>query len=136
MYLIDTDTIIFALKGVPAVVAGFERHRTAPMAISVVTYGELLYGAMKSARRHENLARVRRVAEIYPVIDVSRGVMDTFGALKADLEKKGKRIDDFDLVIASTALMLGYGVVTNNERHFRVIPGLRTENWSRAPATS
>ena len=130
MFLIDTDTVIFALKGVPAVVANFERRQGSVMAISVITYGELVYGAMKSARRHENLARIRRVAEIYTVVDATKGVMDTFGALKADLEKTGRRVDDFDLIIASTAMMLGYRVVTNNERHFRAVPGIEVENWS------
>ena len=101
------------------------------MALSVVTYGELIYGAVKSRHRTQNLAKVLRIAEIYPVVEVSRGVMDLFGPLKADLEKKGTRLDDFDTLIASTALLLGYRLVTNNERHYRRIPGLDIENWSK-----
>jgi len=132
MYLLDTDTLIYALKGVPAVVRNFEAHAADPKALSVVSYGELVYGAIKSAHSAENLARVRRTAELFPVIDVSRAVMDTFGALKADLESRGKKVDDFDLVVASTALMLNYRLVTNNEKHFRPIPGLAVENWSKS----
>jgi tRNA(fMet)-specific endonuclease VapC len=131
MYLLDTDTLIYCLKGVPEVVRGFELHGEYPMALSVITYGELVYGAMKSARATENLAKVRRVGEIYPLVDVTPAVMDTFGSLKADLERDGTRLDDFDLIVASTALMLGYALVTNNERHFSRVPGLRVENWSK-----
>src|SRR5512143_1706951 len=107
MYLLDTDTLVYFLKAVPEVVKSFDSHAADPKALSVITYGELVCGAMKSARPVENLAKIRRVAEILPVIDVSRGVMDTFGSLKAEREKKGRRIDDFDLITASTALVRG-----------------------------
>ena len=132
MYLLDIDTIIFALKAVPEVVRNFVSHAADPKALSVVTYGELVYGAIKSARSVENLAKVRRTVDLFPVIEVSRAVMDTFGSLKVDLEKKGKTVDDFDLVIASTALLLNYKLVTNNEKHFRHIPGLAVENWTKS----
>ena len=130
MYLLDTDTVIYALKQDQQVVRRFEEKVNQPKAISVVTYGELFHGAMKSAAPQANLAKVRRVVELFPVIDVSRAVMETFGSLKADLQRFGKGIDDFDLVIASTSLVLNYAIVANNERHFRNIPGLRVENWA------
>ena len=132
MYLIDTDIVIYALKGDAHVVQHLEAKAAAPKAISIVTYGELLFGAMKSERREQNLAKVRRVGELFPVVDVGRAVMDTFASLKVDLEKQGSRLDDFDLLIAATALVLGYRLVTNNERHFRRVPGLDIENWTKA----
>jgi tRNA(fMet)-specific endonuclease VapC len=132
MYLIDTDILIYALKGEPRVVDQFRRHGVQPKAISVISYGELLFGAEKSTRQEENLARARRVGELFPVIDVSRAVMETFASLKRTLEKRGSRVDDFDLIIGATALNLGYTLVTNNERHFRLIPGVTVENWAKA----
>lgn len=131
MYLLDTDILIYALKNHPVVVRNLEETASAPKALSVITYGELVYGAMKSVRRQENLARVRRTGEIFPVIDVTRAVMDVFGSLKAELTTKGTPLDDFDLIIASTALSLNYSLVTNNERHFQRVPGLRVENWTK-----
>lgn len=131
MYLIDTDIMIYALKGHVEVVRRFREHVAQPKALSVVTYGELVFGAMKSERPEENMARVRRIAELFPVIDVSRGIMETFASLKAPLVRSGSSIDDFDLVIAATALSLGYKLVTNNERHFRRIQGLDVENWAK-----
>lgn len=131
MYLLDTDTIIYALKGDRRVTRHFQDRATQPKALSVITYGELFFGAMKSSAPQANLAKVRRVAELFPVIEVSRAIMETFGSLKADLQQRGRGVDDFDLVIASTALVLNYALVTNNERHFRNIPGIRVENWLR-----
>ncbi len=130
MYLLDADTIIYALKGDRHVRRRFEEMVAQPKAVSVITYGELFFGAMKSSSQHANLAKVRRVAELFPVVEVSRATMETFGSLKADLERRGKVVDDFDLIIGSTALVLNYALVTNNERHYRHIPGLRVDNWA------
>ena len=134
MYLIDTDILIYSLKGQSEVMGHLQRTATAPKALSVISYGELLYGARKSARPDENLARVRRLGEVLPVIDVSPAVMEAFGSLKARLEQDGRRLDDFDLVIAATAITIGYRLVTNNERQFARIDGLHLENWAKNPS--
>ena len=131
MYLIDTDTIIYALKGNEQVARHFRETAADPKALSVVTYGELLYGALKSQRRQENLAKVRRLQEIFPIIEATNAIIETYAAIKADIETSGKPLDDFDLVIAATAISLGYRLVTNNERHFRRIEELKLENWTR-----
>jgi tRNA(fMet)-specific endonuclease VapC len=96
----------------------------------VITYGELIYGARKSKSFEKNLAKVHRLIEILPVINLSPSIMDTFGELKASLEKRGMILDDMALLIASTALTHNLVLVTNNEKHFRRINGLEIENWA------
>ncbi len=130
MYLLDTDTLIYFLKGHETVVQSFRTHANKSKAISVVTYGELVYGARKSERVPENMAKIHRLAELYPVIDITRSVMDSFGEIKALLSSSGTTVDDFDLQIGCTALMLNYTVVTNNIKHFKKIPGLKLANWA------
>lgn len=130
MYLLDTDILIYGMKGHQAVTAAFHEHAQDPIALSVISYGELVFGAQKSAARQRNLARVRRLAQIYPIIEVSTAVMETYGDLKADLQRSGAPVDDLDLIIAATSLCLSYVLVTNNEKHFRRIPGLRLDNWA------
>ena len=130
MYLLDTDTLIYFLKGNEAVVENFKATANTPKALSVITYGELIYGSRKSERVAENLARVHRLAELYPIIDITRSVMESFGEIKASLSASGTTIDDFDLLIGCTALTLNYAVVSNNTRHYQNIPGLRVMNWS------
>ena len=131
MYLIDTDILIYSLKGHEQVIEHLQRTATASKAISVISYGELLSGAHKSARPEENLARVRRLGEVLPVIEVSPAIMETFGSLKARFEREGRRLDDFDLVIAASAITVGYRLITNNEKHFERIEGLHLSNWAR-----
>jgi len=93
MYLIDTDILVYSLKGQPQVLGHLQRTASDPKAISVISYGELLYGAQKSARVDENLARVRRLGEVLPIIEVSPAIMEAFGSLKARLELDGRRLD-------------------------------------------
>lgn len=131
MYLLDTDILIYALKGKSAVLDNFKKYAAEPKAVSVVTYGELVFGAQASQKVTENLAKVYRLKEIFPLIDVTAGIMDIFGALKAELRRNGMPVDDFDLLIGATALTTGYCVVTNNERHYAKIPGLEVVNWSK-----
>jgi tRNA(fMet)-specific endonuclease VapC len=130
-YLIDTDIIIYSLKGKTVVQNQFSQTENIPKAISVITYGELIYGAKKSKNIEKNLAVVYRIRELFPVIGIDKAIMETFSAVKVAVQKMGSPIDDMDLLIASTALTMNYSLVTNNEKHFGKIKGLKIENWSK-----
>lgn len=106
-------------------------HASDPKAISAITYGELIYGAENSANIENNIAKVHRLREIFPVIELSCSIMDTYGSLKANLRRRGTTVNDFDLLIAATAITTGYTVVSNNQKHFGKIPDLQIENWTK-----
>ncbi len=129
MLLLDTDTIIYSLKGVESVVKQFQLNADIPKALSVISYGELIYGANKSSRATNNLAKIHQLGELLTVIDITKPIMDCFGQIKSDLSKNGITVDDFDLLIGSTAITYGYTLVTNNEKHFNKIPDLKVVNW-------
>ena len=129
-YLIDTDILIYSLKGNSTVTSNFMKHKSIPKSISVVSFGELVFGACKSQHPERNLATIRHLAELFPVIEISRSIMETFGEYKASLQKKGVAVADMDLLIAATALNLNMTLVTNNVKHFKKIPELPVENWS------
>jgi len=128
-YLIDTDIIIYSIKGNPKVRQRIAEKETIPKAISIITYGELLYGAKKSSQAEKNSAIIYRLAEIFPIVGISRSVIEAFADVKVALERKGGKISDMDLLIASTALSLNYTLVSNNVRHYERIRGLKLENW-------
>jgi len=129
-YLIDTDIIIYSIKRNRIVQDRFLQNEKIPKAISVITYGELLFGAKKSKSVQKNLAVVYRIKELFPVITIDKAVIETFSGIKADMQKTGSLVDDMDLLIASTALTMNYTLVTNNEKHFSKIKGLKIENWN------
>lgn len=128
-YLIDTDIIIYSLKGNEKVNSWMLRNQNIPKQMSVISYGELMYGARKSAHPEKNSATVIRISELFTPIDINKGIIEVFGELKAKLEKQGNRIDDMDLLIASTAIYMNMILVTNNKKHFSRIPDLVLEHW-------
>ncbi len=130
MYLLDTDTIIYSMKGVAAVKGNLERHYNYPMKISMVTLMELYYGAYKSQKVDANLAKIRILERSLEIVPPDMKSARRFGMIKAQLERRGSRLDDSDLMIAACALTHNLTLVTNNIKHFRRIESLRLENWS------
>jgi tRNA(fMet)-specific endonuclease VapC len=130
VFLLDTDTIIYSLKGNLAVKKALGEHLRDPMGVSVVTLMELYYGAYKSRKMVANLARIRAIENAFEIIPISQEAALTFGELKATLEKQGIPLDDFDLILAASALTHNFTLVTNNVKHFDRVPGLRLANWA------
>ena len=128
-YLIDTDIIIFALRGDKTVLAKFEENKNIPISISMITYAELVFGAKRSGNEQKNMLKVNRIREIYPVEELNIGIMEVFADIKTKMYAQAIRIEDMDLFIAATALYNDLTLVTNNTKHFENIPGLKLENW-------
>ena len=130
-YLIDTDILIYSLKNNAIVNNNFRAHEHHPKAVSVISYGELLIGARRSVHIEKNLAVIYRIRELFPIVPIDQSVIETFSIVKSALLGRGSILDDMDMLIASTALTLNYILVTNNEKHFKRVPGLLFENWSK-----
>jgi len=129
-YLIDTDIIIYAVKGYDTVLMQIKKNRDIPMSISLISYAELVYGAKKSQYPERNMITVARIRNIYPVVGLNIEIMEVFAGIKAKLVKEGTRIEDMDLLIAATALYMDMTLVTNNTKHFERIENLKIENWN------
>mgnify|MGYP006277238111 FL=1 len=131
MYLLDTDTLIYCLKGQKAVVKNLKNHQYDVLRISVISLMELYYGAYKSERVTANVSKVRRIESSFDVLPVDFSIAETFGMVKSQFEAHGKPLDDFDLAIAASALTFNLILVSNNEKHFSRIEGLRLANWTK-----
>jgi predicted nucleic acid-binding protein len=131
MYLLDTDIVIYSLKGHAAVKKNLERNLHAALKISVVTLMELYYGAYKSQKVTSNLGKIKRIEDAVEIIPLGRESAEVFAMLKSGLEKTGTPLDDFDLILAACALTHDFVLVTNNVKHFRRVEGLRLANWAQ-----
>jgi tRNA(fMet)-specific endonuclease VapC len=131
MYLLDTDIVIYSLKGHPAVKKNLERNLHAALKISIVTLMELYYGAYKSQKVTSNLGKIKSIEDAVEIIPIGRESAEVFAMLKANLEKAGTPLDDFDLILAACALANDLVLVTNNVKHFERIEGLRLTNWAQ-----
>lgn|ERR1017187_3802536 len=130
-YLLDTNICIYIAKqNPPKVMARVSRLAPGEVAISVVTYGELRFGAEKSARSAAALRSLNEFIEAVPVLSFDKETGANYGRLRFDLEQRGQPIGNNDLWIASHCLQLGLTLVTNNEREFSRIPNLAIENWT------
>ena len=98
--------------------------------MSVITYGELWRGVQKSQRREHNLTALRQLTSILPVDPLPIEAGRRYGSIRSALERAGTPIGNNDLWIAAHALAKDLILVTNNEREFARIDGLRIENWT------
>ncbi len=131
MFLLDTDVIIYCLKGNKKVQKNLQNHINDSIKICVISLMELYYGAHKSEKTSSNLAKIKNLEQSLDIIPIGMESVEVFGMLKAQLENDGSRLDDFDLIIASCALIGNLTLITNNTKHFNRITGLKLENWSK-----
>ncbi len=130
-YLLDTNICIYIRQQRPeAVLRRFRRLRPGEAALSVITYGELLYGAAKSTQRTAALERLRELVQLLPALPLPETAAETYGTIRAELESKGEIIGNTDLWIAAHALASGLMLVTNNEKEFRRVRRLKVQNWA------
>jgi tRNA(fMet)-specific endonuclease VapC len=130
-YLLDTNICIYIRHERPeAVLRRFRRLRQGEAALSVITYGELLYGAAKSKQRVEALDRLRELLHWLPALPLPETAAEAYGTIRAELASKGEMIGNNDLWIAAHAVATGLTLVTNNEKEFRRVPGLKMQNWA------
>lgn len=128
LYLLDTDTVSFALRGAGNVAATILSKRPSQIAISSLTLGELRFGAEK--RKSQKLHKLVDVfAETVEVVPFDAAAANHFGKLGALLGRRGTPIGAIDTMIAGHAQSLARVLVTNNRKHFARVPGLKLENW-------
>lgn len=129
-YLLDTNICIYiARQRPPEVAKRFARLAVGSVGMSLITFGELRYGAEKSVRRSDALTALDKLAELIPVLGPDPAVGATYGRLRAHLERLGTPIGNNDLWIAAHALTLGVSLVSNNMREFERVPKLKLQNW-------
>ena len=129
-FLLDTNICIYIQRQRPGkVLKRFQKLEPGDAAISVITWGELLYGAEKSKQRKKALELLAEFKTFVPVLPMPETAGNTYGIIRASLESHGQPIGNNDLWIAAHAKAAGLTIVTNNEREFRRIAGLKVQNW-------
>jgi tRNA(fMet)-specific endonuclease VapC len=130
-YILDTDTCIYLINAQRArVAASFAKIPPGDVAVSTIVAAELAFGIVKSGS-----ARNRERLEVFlsplTIVAFDLAAALAYGDLRAELERRGTPIGPLDMLIASHALALKLVLVTNKEREFKRVPGLRVENWVR-----
>jgi tRNA(fMet)-specific endonuclease VapC len=131
-YLLDTDICIYIAKARPPEVAQrLESLAPGAVAMSVVTLGELAFGAQRSQARERAMENLTRLNELIPALDLPESAGRHYGRIRAALNAAGTPIGNNDLWIAAHAAACDLILVSNNSREFERVPGLQVENWVR-----
>ena len=129
-YLLDTNICIYLTKQQhPALIERFKSLAENEVAMSVITYGELQFGAQKSQQKQKVLNALQQLSLAIPVLEMNQEVSQHYGEIRAYLQKIGAIIGNNDLWIAAHAKAAGLILVTNNVREFELVPELKLENW-------
>ena len=130
-YMLDTNICIYAIKHKPEkVFKKLQKTDPSDVCISSITYAELVYGVEKSAAVEKNRLALSMMLSNIEIKDFDADAADSYGLVRADLERKGTPIGPLDMMIAGHAKAIGCTVVTNNEKEFARVKGLKIANWA------
>lgn len=126
-YLLDTNICIFFLQGKYGVKEKIQEAGRKNCYISEITTAELLYGAAysNSEKHRHDVEILLESLTVVPIYDS----LPTYATTKAYLRREGQMIEEFDMLIGSSAVHHGYVMVTENVDHFKRIPGIEIECW-------
>lgn len=130
-YLLDTNICIYLIKKKPPqVIKRLKKIDISDVAISSITLSELYYGVEKSVQKVRNKLALTEFLAPLEVLPYDDTAAVKYGNVRWDLEREGKVIGPLDMLIAAHALSLNLILVTNNEKEFKRVLGLRVENWA------
>jgi len=131
-YFLDTNICIYLLNDkFHQIREKIGNLNTSDIKISSVVAAELIYGAYKSEKREYNLSRFGKFLSAYEIIPFDKSMINMYGEIRAELERKGKMIGWNDLLIAATVMANGGVLVTNNTDEFSRIDKLILEDWTK-----
>jgi tRNA(fMet)-specific endonuclease VapC len=129
-YLLDTNTCIYIINRKPAsALRRIQTKRPEQVAISTITQAELEYGLARSKSPERNRIALLQFLFPFQLLDFDQLAAVQYGLIRSDLESIGKPIGSMDLLIAAQAVSRDLILVTNNEREFKRVEGLKIENW-------
>ena len=135
--MLDTDVASYVIKGTaPAIDKRLSRLDTAQVCISAITRAELRFGARRIQNAFRLAAEVEKFLMGVGTVAWDEAAADKFAEVRVNLERVGTPIGAFDTMIAAHAMAAKVTLVTNNEKHFRLVKGLAVENWAESTRPS
>lgn len=126
-YVLDTDTVIDAMRGNARVTERLAEAFPTDVAISVITLSELWYGVLRGGLSERNLSATRHFVRATRTLPFSRRAAMVHARLRHDM--RAQLIGPHDMLIAATTLAAGAVLVTSNTREFSRVPELQVESW-------
>lgn len=128
-FLLDTNILIAMSNQRPGLADRLEGIPADAVLLSSVVVAEIEYGIAKSRRRQHNRRVFDALVSGFRVLPFDAAAARLYGPIRAELEKKGRLIGPYDLMIAAHAKSVDAVLVTDNTREFARVEGLKTTNW-------
>ena len=128
-YLIDTNTWIEYFHNRNGVKEHLKEIPVENIYVSEVTIAELIYGAVHSGNVEKHLNETFEISETFNVVTISNVLRQYADLRHALVNQNQKNVGDFDILIGATALHYDMVIVTDNVKHFKLMPGIKIENW-------
>lgn len=130
-YILDTDICSYIIReSSPVLLKNLNDHNQDKISITSITYAELLFGAERKGSKRI-MDKIEAIASNVSIISFDQNAAIEYSKLRLKLEKNGTPIGNMDMLIASCVLSEEAILVTNNEKHFSNIKGLKIENWTK-----
>ena len=131
-YMLDTDICVTLIRGKSlSLLDKIESFSAGDLGLSVITVAELQHGVQKGQHRERNYQSLLEFLSSFEIANFDSDAATTYGYIRSDLERMGKKIGPHDFLIAAHAKTLGVTLVTGNVREFNRVDGLIVENWLR-----
>lgn len=128
--LLDTDTCIYLInKRHQKILGRLRRFSPDSVFISSITVAELYYGMEKSKKPPQNLKALDEFLTSFEILAYSKRHSKVYGKIRAELEKAGKIIGPYDMMIASQAICENMRLISNNLKEFKRVKKLKVETW-------
>ena len=134
IWLLDTDTFAYLINRAPGaqrIKRRLSGRSPGEARLSAITLSEIQYGLARGDVTLERRQALDELVDLFQVEDYPAAAARDFGEIRASLERAGRRIGPYDLLIAAHARHIGAVLVTNNEREYRRVPGLSVQNWTK-----
>lgn len=130
MFLLDTNACIQILNNAsPLLISRLRSHHPSQIRLSSVVKAELLYGARKSERSAHNLRVLERLFAQFRSLAFDDACSHQYGVIRAELERVGRPIGPYDMMIAATAIVADLTLVTHNTSEFSRVADLKLMDW-------
>ena len=129
LFMLDTDICSYIIRENPKELKDvFIAHQNDEICISVITYAELMYGALNNPSTKLKL-KLEQFVSLVQIINWTESCASQYSKIRQFLTSTGALIGNMDMMIAAAALAIDAELVTNNKKHFQLMPNLKIADW-------
>ena len=128
-YMLDTDVSSYLIRETPQKLMNkFVSHANDDICISSITYAELSFGLLNNYSERLD-KKISQFISLVEILDWTSSAAQEYAKIRYHLKKAGTPVGSMDVLIAASAISINAELVTNNRKHFSLVPDLKIADW-------